>query len=152
MIVYRIGKWKYLDDLSGTGARLYGGRWNQVGTEMLYTSTHLSLAVLELLANNIRRLVDDTYGYISLEIPDDCKVEAISPSDLQADWRAAQYSDQTTQIGSQWASSKTSLALMVPSAVLHQENNVLINSNHEDFSLITVKNKGRLELDRRVTA
>jgi len=151
MKVYRIAKWHYLDDLSGTGARLYGGRWNRVGSTVLYTSTHLSLAVLELLANHVRRLVDETYGYLTLEIPDSIKNPVISINDLDNDWRSIQYSDQTVRIGSKWIQSKESLALMVPSAVLSQEHNVLINPSHESFEQIVVHDKRRLGLDRRVS-
>ena len=70
MVVYRIAKKRYLSDLSATGARLYGGRWNRAGVPMIYSSSHLSLAVLELLANHNRHLVDDSFGYIKLSIPD----------------------------------------------------------------------------------
>ncbi len=148
-IVYRIAKWAYLEDLSGTGARLYGGRWNQEGYPMLYTSQHLSLAVLELLANNVRKLVDDTYGYIGISIPHDTN-HSIESAILTSTWRQSPYSEQTIMYGTNWLKSKASLALTVPSAVLAQENNILINPLHSDFSKLAIVEKGRLDLDGRV--
>ena len=152
MKVYRIAKWQYLEDLSGVGAKLYGGRWNEEGTAMVYTSAHLSLAVLELLANQVRRLVDDTYGYICIEIPDAIPLRSINKDDLSSDWRAAQYTDQTTRMGTQWIKLQESLGLMVPSAVLAQEYNVLINPSHRDFDQLIIKEVGKLNLDGRIAA
>ena len=51
MIVYRISNTRYSDDISGTGAKLHGARWNSVAVPMLYTAEHISLAVLEMLVN-----------------------------------------------------------------------------------------------------
>lgn len=150
MKVYRIAKWQYLEDLSGVGAKLYGGRWNEEGIAMLYTSAHLSLAVLELLANQVRRLVDDTYGYICIEIPDHIPLRSIGTNDLASDWRSGQYSDQTTRMGTQWIKSQESLGLMVPSAVLAQEYNILINPSHSAYDQLVICETGQLELDGRV--
>ena len=150
MVVYRIAKKSYLLDLSGTGARLYGGRWNRVGVQMIYTSTHLSLAVLELLANHVRHLVDDYFGYIKLSIPDHM-TRTINKNTLHQDWRISPYHDSTIQIGSSWVQHQSSLALTVPSAVLHHENNVLINPLHPDARTIEVVEMGELGLDGRVT-
>lgn len=149
MIVHRIAKWQYLEDITGTGARLYGGRWNREGYPLLYTSSNLSLAVLELLANNVRKLIDDTYGYISIEIPD-LNIAILNTSDLNTDWRNAPYSEQTINMGTDWIKGGSSLALSVPSAALKQEQNLLINPIHPEFSLIKIVEKKKLELDGRV--
>jgi RES domain-containing protein len=150
MIVYRIAKWEYLDDLSGTGARLYGGRWNDEGYPVVYTSEHLSLAVLELLANNIRKLIDQNYGYISIHIPETLLVQSINQSSLSPDWRKASYIDQTIHLGTEWLKSKSSAILHVPSAVLSQEFNLLLNPQHEDFEKIQIQSKEKLNLDGRI--
>ena len=118
---------------------------------MVYTSENLALAVLELLANQIRRLVDETFGFVTLSVPDNVEVQFISTDDLERDWRRSDYLTQTKVLGTQWLNSMSSLVLMVPSAVLTQENNILINPSHEDFSKLKVINKGALELDRRIS-
>jgi RES domain-containing protein len=51
MILYRFAHRKFAKDLSGTGARLKGGRWNPPGIPVIYTSENISLALLEILAN-----------------------------------------------------------------------------------------------------
>ncbi len=151
MKVYRIGKWKYLDDLSGMGAKLWGGRWNKEGIPVVYTSEHLSLAVLELLANQIRNLVDETYGYIEIEIPDQVSHYSISIKDLKTNWRDGFYDPSTIDIGSDWLKDRSSLLLSVPSAVLMQEKNILINPQHPDFQSVRITEKSALALDGRVT-
>ena len=149
MIVYRIAKKAYLSDLTGTGARLYGGRWNKIGVPLIYTSSHLSLAVLELLANQVRQLVDDSFGYIKISIPDD-QIKRIDLPALHQHWRLSPYHESTIQIGSSWAQHQDSLALKVPSAVLHQDDNVLINPLHSDIPLLEVLETGELYLDGRL--
>lgn len=150
MVVYRIAKWEYLEDLSGIGARLFGGRWNEEGHPVIYSSEHLSLAVLELLANNIRKLIDQDYGYISIHIPDDLYIQSIYESSLVNEWRQPNYSEQTIHLGTEWLKSKSSIVLKVPSAVLSQESNVLINPLHEDFRKINIQQKAKLNLDGRI--
>lgn len=150
MVVYRIAKKIYLNDISGVGAKLYGGRWNKEGLSLLYTSENLSLAVLELLANQVRRLVDDTYGYIAIEVPEKYKPEIIKESDLPKNWRQNQYSEFTINKGSEWITGQSSLTLSVPSAVLSQENNILINPTHQHFKKLKIVTIGELKLDGRV--
>lgn len=152
MLVYRIAKMKYLEDLTGTGARLYGGRWNHEGYEMLYTSENLSLAVLELLANQVRDLLDDTYGYIQIEIPDSNATLKFNPELLPTNWRNGIYAEETLQFGTNWLNQQSSLALQVPSAVLKQESNILINPNHPDAKTIRIATRGKLELDGRISS
>lgn len=149
MEVYRIAKKSYLSDLSGTGARLYGGRWNKIGLPLLYTSSHLSLAVLELLANHVRQLIDDSYGYIKLEIPD-VNLKKLPLASLHSNWRISPYHESTIEIGSTWIQSHESLGLEVPSAVLTQEQNILINPLHKEFRVLTILDIGELSLDGRV--
>lgn len=150
MLVYRIAKWKFIGDLTGTGARLFGGRWNREGLPVLYTSTHLSLAVLELLANNVRQLIDKEYGYIILEVPGD-QISFLPIDKLSEGWRMHPYTEETIVTGTEWLQGQSSLALGVPSAVLKQEQNVLINPVHPEFSEVRIVGKELLDLDGRVT-
>lgn len=152
MEVYRIAKKKYLDDLSGFGAKLYGGRWNREGLQMLYTSAHLSLAVLEILANQFRKQIDHRFGYIKLHIPDKSILELSDLGSLTEEWRVSQYVQQTVDLGSEWLLSQNSLALRVPSAVLAQESNILVNPFHKDFKKLTVIETAEVDLDGRVVA
>lgn len=150
MIAYRIAKWNYLNDLSGQGAKLYGGRWNHEGIPALYSSCHLSLAVLELLANQIRKLVDSSYGYIAISIPDSIQIQHLNSIELSSSWREENYDQSTVNLGSEWLTSNSSLILSVPSAVLKQEQNYIINPKHADFKKLKIVERAKLELDGRI--
>jgi len=150
MLVYRIAKWRYLNDLTGQGAKLYGGRWNREGIPALYSSSHLSLAVLELLANQIRQLVDESYGYIAISIPDSIQAEKVTVEELSQSWRRSEYDESTVDIGSFWLRSESSLLLSVPSAVLKQEINFIINPMHKEFKKLKIVEQSKLELDGRI--
>jgi RES domain-containing protein len=70
MILYRIAKCNYAGDLSGTGARLYGGRWNSEGKPMLYTASSRALAVLEVLVHLSPLLVPNNFCLVEIEVPE----------------------------------------------------------------------------------
>ncbi|MEE9438414.1 MAG: RES domain-containing protein [Saprospiraceae bacterium] len=151
MKVYRIARWANLEDLSGFGAEKYGGRWNAEGYSMLYTSINLSLAVLEILANTKRRLINEEYGYIEIEIPENVQIKTVKPISMPNFWRNASYSHDTISKGTDWIKSNSSLGLSVPSAVLSQERNILINPRHKDHQSLKITIKGKLNIDGRVT-
>lgn len=150
MIVYRIAKNKYIDDLSGKGAELYGGRWNSEGSPVLYTSAFLSLSVLELLANQVWRHVSIGYSYISIEVPEELQVDRLSPNDLPIGWNQPSYHIDTLRRGDNWLKANDSVGLWVPSAVLPQENNLLLNPVHTDFKSIKTKEVADLRIDHRI--
>lgn len=150
MTVYRIAKDKYVEDLSGKGAELYGGRWNSEGRPVLYTSAYLSLSVLELLANQVWRHVSKGYSYISIDVPDDLSVEQLTPDDLPLGWNNPRYHSDTLRKGDHWLKANDSLGLWVPSAVLSQENNLLLNPAHKDYKKIKIKKVADLKIDHRI--
>ena len=133
---------------SGEGARLAGGRWNHPGTAVVYVSGALSLAALELfvhldaLAHHTLRLVS-----IPVSIPDDLVADMAA---LLRGWRAEPPTRKTQDIGSQWAAAGTSCALRVPSAIVPEENNYLLNPAHTDFDRIAVGKPKRFSLDPRM--
>lgn len=150
MKVYRIAKQEFLEDLSGEGARLFGGRWNKQGYNMLYTSAYLSLSVLELLVHLDYKFVDTTFGFIEIEIPDSSSITKVNDALLQSNWRSNPPQSFTQDYGTQWLKNSESLMLQVPSAVLPHETNFLINPKHLDFSKVRILRKAVLELDSRL--
>ncbi|OBX23286.1 RES domain-containing protein [Gelidibacter algens] len=150
MRIFRIAKNDYLSDLSGEGARLYGGRWNKKGYNMLYCSQFLSLCVLELLVHMDFKFINQDFGFIELEVPDELIATKSSNTILRQDWRHNPPLVATQDFGSSWLLSRSDLAIRMPSAVLPHENNILINPNHERFADIKVIRKGLLDLDARV--
>jgi len=149
MIIYRIAKEKYLTNLSGEGARLFGGRWNKRGSNMLYFSESLSLCVLEILVHIDYKYLENDFGYIAVEIPDNSIIN-IDIKKLSLNWRVNPPQLYTQDFGLKWLLANKSLALKVPSAVLPLQNNILLNPNHKFFQNIKIIKKGKLNIDSRV--
>lgn len=150
MKVYRISKNKYLNDLSGEGARLFGGRWNKKGFPMLYTSESLALSVLELLVHLDSQFVKGGFSYMELEIPEEIDIEIVNPAILNQNWRQHPPLSFLQDYGTQWLRTQEALVLKVPSAVLPTSSNYLINPKHPDIDKIKIIAVGDLNLDSRL--
>lgn len=147
MILYRIGRKNYINDLSGTGALLFGGRWNAAGIRALYTSGSVSLAVLEVIANLSAEKIDTGLYVVELNFPDDLAVTV--PDHLPEHWNAYPYVGETVKLGSQFLKSG-GLCLKVPSALVSTEYNYILNPNHESFDQIKIVDTRPLILDKRL--
>ena len=137
------------DAFTGEGARLYGGRWGEAGVPLVYTSAHLSLSVLEVLV----QLVDyaDLEDYVAVPaLIDEALIETIAPEDLPEGWRSLPPSRATRAWGSQWAREERSAVLRVPSVVVPEEANYVLNPRHRDFGAIEVGEARPLEIDPRL--
>lgn len=120
------------DDLSGAGAKASGGRWNAPGVPMLYTSESRALACLETIVHlNAGGLPLNRY-LVEIEVPDEAwpAAEVQTPPTLKVGWDAAPAGRASIAFGSDWARSRRSLLLLVPSAIIPEETNVLINPEH----------------------
>lgn len=148
MMVYRFASELYKEDISGNGAALYGGRWNSKGMPVLYTSNHISLSVLELLVHNSNFLTLRNPFLISISIPDDIAWHAVHLAQLPKDWHM--HPAHTQKKGDQFLMDKKVLILQVPSSIIPQENNYLINPSHRDFKKIGIVNTSLFELDKRL--
>jgi RES domain-containing protein len=149
LTVWRLVTRRYVDSaFTGEGARRYGGRWNQRGVLIEYTAGSQSLAVLEML-------VQDTplrarYVMIPAILPDKLKIERISPDQLPADWRNFAARSQLQAIGTAWAIRRSSAVLAVPSAVIPDEINYLLNPLHRSFHRIRIGVPRELITDLRL--
>lgn len=131
MLVYRISSTKYANDLSGTGAGLYGGRWNPRGVSLLYTASSISLACLEYMAHNFHVMQTTTMCLSKIEIPDDSSIQEIPKNELPKDWREKSYEPFTTQqLGLAFSEHAQDYVLKVPSAIVPDEYNYLLNPLH----------------------
>lgn len=142
MFGYRIAKTTHIRDLTGIGARLYGGRWNHKGTALIYASQTRSLATVEFLVHLSLPQTPTDVSMATIEIPDDVRPEAIVLGSLPSNWRTYPAPPELADLGTAWAQAKRSLLLRVPSAVVEHEFNILINPAHPDMprvSLVDVK-------------
>lgn len=123
--------------LSGEGAALYGGRWNSPGIAAVYTSGSLALAAMELLVHLGRAQLLLTYRQMPVYIPESL-VMHLPVNDLPVDWALPAISPVTQAIGDQWLLSRESAVLQVPSVVVPQEYNFILNPGHPDFEALSV--------------
>jgi len=147
MIIYRLSTGKFANDISGIGARLNGGRWNPVGIDALYTSEYISLCILEILVRANKYTSPDSYTLISIEVPQS-DIYEIQLQKLKTSWQHDV--DYTQWIGAEFFKNNQSLILKVPSAIVPQEHNFLINPLHVDFKKVKVLKTELLELDKRL--
>ncbi|MCC6588451.1 MAG: RES domain-containing protein [Bryobacterales bacterium] len=149
MLVYRIGSSRYPAN-DGKGAARFGGRWNQKGVPLIYAAESRALCALEILAGS-REFADD-YISIPIEIPDNLPRRSLTVADLPKGWDSAEHGESTRVIGTAWAARMETAVLVVPSSVLHQERNYLINPCHPDFSRIVFHRGEPFLFDRRLTS
>ena len=150
MRIFRIAKTRYIDDLSGEGARLFGGRWNKVGDAMLYFSQNLSLSLLEIIVHVDYAELPLDYSFIEVEIPDS-SIKTIQSIDfIKPKWSTEAAVNQLQLFGSNWLKKNEGLAMKVPSAVLHQDYNILINPAHKDFGKLKIIRTEKMDFDPRL--
>jgi len=150
MFLYRISKSAHIRDLTGAGARLYGGRWNHRGVPLIYTSESRSLATVEYLVHLSLPETPSDLSMATLEVPDDIVPEELDPSSLPKNWRDSPAPLELADLGTEWARSRTSLLLRVPSAVVEHEHNILINPVHDGMSRVKLVKVEPYKLDERL--
>ena len=136
--------------LDGEGARLYGGRWNPKGIPLVYASTSLALAAMEALVHFTSNILPANYVSIAIEIPKSIRVVRWTLRDLPAEWASNPPSARDQALGEAWVASGKSAVLVVPSAVLPDESNVLINPRHPDAASIRTKRPQPFTFDPRL--
>ena len=118
--------------LDGEGARIYGARWTPRGTPAVYAASHLSLAALEYLVHIDAEDAPDDLVALRISVPDDVSELAFAPASLPADWQRTPSPPQCRAIGAEWAGRGRELLLRVPSVLVPEESNVLVNPMHPD--------------------
>lgn len=151
MEIYRITQKEFAEDLSGNGARLFGGRWNSEGLFALYASSSRSLALLETLAHTPAKMLDArVYHLITLSVPDNILIQKISVKNLLPGWDAPDTRPFTKKIGDTFLSNTKNLLLEVPSVMMPEEINYLINPLHNDMKQVKLIQKRRIYFDKRI--
>ena len=150
MFVYRISKSEErARDLSGTGAFLYGGRWNSPGTDMLYTSENSSLAYLETLVHFNQFNIPPGLHIAKIEI-DETVIEHVPDSDYPEFWQRPDHI-ATQLLGDTWMKSNKHPAFAVKSAINPSELNFLLNPRFPAFeSVVQVVSIYPLQIDTRL--
>jgi RES domain-containing protein len=134
MKIWRICRAPYAAEaFSGEGARRFGGRWNTRGVPMVYASTSLSLAAIELFVHLEPGQQPSDLVYLSALLPEGEPARTIESTELPPDWwtdEPAVEAITARDLGDAWIRSRASLAMMVPSVPIRAEWNVLLNPLH----------------------
>ncbi|RKR85188.1 RES domain-containing protein [Mucilaginibacter gracilis] len=147
MILYRLTKQTYANDLSGAGAKAYGGRWNNKGKAMLYLTSSRSLAVLEVLVHLSPLIIPDNYVMVSIEAPDD--YETVDLSTLPKNWKNSSV-PILKEKGDRFLSENKNLLLKVPSSIVTEEFNYLANPLHTGAAKLTIISVEPFSFDDRL--
>lgn len=148
--VWRVTKKKFASiAFNGEGAFKFGGRWNSIGTPLVYTSQSLSLATLEILAGGIQIGLLNSFVTIPASF-DSSLVDSIAITSLPREWCDYPYSAKTQKIGDSWVKEMKSAVLKLPSTVIKGEFNYLINPLHLDFKRISLEKPEEFIIDRRL--
>ena len=136
--VWRIVKAVYASQaFDGQGARLYGGRWNSPGVRMVYTADSAALAALEHLTRLNDASAQPRFVLISALLPDELVVD-LDRSLIPHNWRSTPAPPDLQRLGDAWAKVARSVALRVPSVIIEQQSNYLLNPEHPAFGAVTV--------------
>lgn len=153
MRVYRIEREKYIPStLSGIGAASASGyRWNSKNTYLVYTAESRALAMLEVSVHLdlSEDLPTDRY-YVEIEIPDEIEILELQADDLPMYWDSRPPVLETQFIGDDFVQQNTAAVLKVPSCIVTQEYNYLINPHHPESSKIIIKSINRFLFDQRL--
>lgn len=141
------------DAFTGEGSRLYGGRWTPKGLPAVYCSQHLSLCVLELRVNQDRFIAREGYRFFAITFPSGL-VESLQLAEAPRGWNRPRLSSirlsPAQRFGAAWLKEQRSAVLQVPSAVLPEESNFILNPLHPDFASIRINAPVPLRLDSRL--
>lgn len=150
MIVYRLSRGPYRNDLSGKGAEIAGGRWNSKGTAILYTSESIALCTVEIAVHMPLGIVPKDYYLVQIEVPEEASVKVLEEAELPEDWKSFPHANSTQEIGDNFVMETEHLVLKVPSATVQGNYNYLINPRHASFREVKVLETNLFEFDKRL--
>ena len=140
------------DDLAGRGAEVTGVRWNKKGTPLLYTSSSRALACLETIVHIAGGDPLPLNRYlVELAIPDDLwTARTVFDPATNVGWDAEPAGKVSIDWGDAWARSKVNLLAEVPSVIVPEEANLLVNPSHADISQVSANKQRRWTYDMRL--
>ena len=147
MEVYRIVLAKYADRLIASGR---AARWNGNNVKVIYTSSSQSLACLENVVHRSYLGLNQNFRLLTIHIPELLEIADISLKNLDKSWTSFEKLPYTQAIGNEWIKANETPILKVPSAIIGQEYNYLMNPNHPDFSKIELLANDAFIFDSRI--
>ena len=146
--VFRLVKGVYASDLSGNGAKLFGGRWNDPGVALVYTAESAALALAETIVHVAAEALSDLWYMMELEVDAPAKtIDTLAKPTVG--WNEIPPTDASTKVG-KTLMEKNLLGLWVPSAVVPANRNLLLNPGHQHYAFVRVKSKSHFPIDPRL--
>jgi RES domain-containing protein len=137
------------DDLSGAGAKKTGGRWNSIGMPVVYCSQSIAMAVLETVVHLRSGGLPLNRYLVRIDVPDKLWTSRTILNPPPVGWDAQPHGLPSVQAGDTWKKSQSSALLSVPSVLIPEECNVIINTEHPDAPLIAATMIRKWDYDPR---
>jgi RES domain-containing protein len=148
-VVWRIARRPYALDRLGVGAREAGGRWNHPGTSVIYAGGTIAIAALEKFVH-LAGVVPPDLVLVRVSLPDGHAAERPALADLPDGWDRLPPGPASMDFGTRWAREGRSLVLHVPSALVREERNAVINPAHPDFGRVRLHVERDFQYDPRM--
>lgn len=152
MIVYRLCKSAYSSDLSGSGAKLCGGRWNSVGVSAVYTSESRALCMAEAAVHIPFGIVPTDYQMVSITIPDSISIFELPLNELPDDWNTYPSAISTQKLGDFYLLKKHYFIIKVPSVLVQGDFNFILNPLHQAIKKIEIISVMDFKFDQRLVS
>jgi RES domain-containing protein len=149
--LWRIARRPFALDRTGAGARDTGGRWNALGTAVIYTGRAISIAALEKFVH-LSGVIPPDLVLVRVSVPDGASSETPKLVDLPAGWNALRHGPLSMRFGTRWAQEKRSLVLYVPSAIIPEESIGILNPSHPEFGGVRIVVEREFRYDVRMFA
>jgi RES domain-containing protein len=149
MIVYRLSRQAFINDISGYGAEKTGGRWNSKGIAVLYTAASRALAVVEIAVHVPIGIIPINYFMATINVPENDIIK-VDINDLPANWNTNPFVKDTQAIGNDFIRKNEHLVLQVPSATVAGDHNYLVNPRHPEFKKVKIKSIDPFVFDVRL--
>ena len=150
-VLWRLARRAYALDRLGTGARQAGGRWNLVGTAVIYAGKAVGIVVLEGFVHTAGSVPPDLV-LVRIVLPQNASSETAALADLPPGWNMLPPGPASMQFGTRWAQEKRSLALYVPSAIVPEETIAILNPDHPEFRAVRMEIEREFRYDSRMLA
>lgn len=152
MTIYRLTKARHQETaFTGYGALQSDGRWHQAGVPVVYASDTPAGALLEIIAHTeASSLLRHAYVLFTIRFQPDRHLLVLEPEAWPADWRAFPWRSASQHVGTRWMQDQDSVVLQVPSAIVPQQHNYLINPQHPRFEELQVEGPTPFEIDTRL--
>lgn len=150
MEFWRIAKQKYALDKKCAGAEQHGGRWNSIGQPALYAGCSIEIAALEKFVHLNGVIHGLGLLLVKIEVPDNVSLVKQEASKLPKGWDILPSNSVSQNIGDNWLKNNTELVMLVPSVIIPEAFNAVINPNHSEYSQVTLSIYRPFEFDDRM--